>query len=142
MSELIVKDVSGIGRTISKKHNNIDRLTPNYMSIDNRVTVLENVPSNVWKVITADNYVASDKECLVINTTTSALTLFFPANPVLGSTIKIIDYGNTFDSHNLNINGNSKMIMGSNTVFVLDTDHIEFNFYYTDAIQGWKVGLT
>ena len=139
MSEQIVRIQDGIGRVITKQASTVERTTPNLIDYEYRLSLLENQAGFTWNIINS-NYTASNDERLMANTSAGSFILTLPPYPVLGTHIKIIDYAGTFVTNNLIVDGNSKPIMGTQNQLICNMNHIEFNLYFSDNTQGWKVG--
>ena len=92
-----------------------------------------------WKFINSA-YVINLREHLMVDTSSSSFIVQLPNTPVLGSHIKIIDHAGTFETNNLIISGNGKKIMGLSENLVCEMNNIEFNLFYSDTTQGWKIG--
>lgn len=91
-----------------------------------------------WRVVSGSvNAISGDK--LMFDTRTAQGELILPASPIAGvSRIDIVDYGNTFGTNKLIINGNGNKIefLAENSA----ASKMGFNFglVYVDATVGWK----
>ena len=73
-----------------------------------------------------------------INTTSGAITVNLPVG-VVGATIALVDYANTWDTNNVTVNANgSEKIGGIAAPAVLNTEGQSVTFTYVDSTQGWK----
>jgi hypothetical protein len=94
-----------------------------------------------WQaVVTAATLTAVAGRGYLVNTTSNACTVTFPAAASAGDTIKLVDYLRTWGTNAVTINQNSLKFQGwatPNPVF--DTDGQAVTFTYVDATQGWLV---
>jgi hypothetical protein len=75
---------------------------------------------------------------ILINTTSGAITVNLPVG-VVGATIALVDYANTWDTNNVTVNANgSEKIGGIAAPAVLNTEGQSVTFTYVDSTQGWK----
>jgi hypothetical protein len=73
-----------------------------------------------------------------INTTSGAVTVNLPVG-VVGATIALVDYANTWDTNNVTVNANgSEKIGGIAAPAALNTEGQSVTFTYVDSTQGWK----
>ena len=90
-----------------------------------------------WQSVQTANFSATVSNGYPINTTSSAITVTFPASPVAGNIIQLSDYAGTWQTNNVTINPNGKNITGSASNFVCATKRESIAFVYIDATQGW-----
>ena len=72
-----------------------------------------------------------------LDTSGGAITINLPTTPSLGDEIRFIDYGATFDTHNLTVGRNSHKIQGLTADLVVATARAAFGLVYVNATQGW-----
>ena len=139
MSEQIIRNVAGVGRTISKKITSLERQTPNIMALESRLSTVESsLGIGEWKRITA-NYTCVAGDRLIINTTLSSLILTLPDSPALGDTIEFIDDEGTFQINNLILDRNGEKIMGLYENTVCAIEDIRWKMTFIDGEDGWKI---
>lgn len=84
-------------------------------------------------------YSASSNELVRCNTSGGPFSVTFPASPLDGTIIGIVDINNTFASKNLTILPAGKTIEGDATSYVLDMNNIYVSFIYTSATNNWSL---
>jgi len=91
-----------------------------------------------WRVVSGSvSAVAGDK--LMFDTRTVQGELILPASPIAGiSRIDIADYGNSFGSNKLIINGNGNKIEFLSENSAASKMGFNFGLVYVDATVGWK----
>jgi hypothetical protein len=91
-----------------------------------------------WQaVITADPSPAVAGNGYFCDTTSAAFTVTLPAAPVIGDFISFIDYAQTFDTNNLTIGRNGKLIQGSAADLTVATVGAGFTLVFVNDTQGW-----
>jgi hypothetical protein len=91
-----------------------------------------------WQaVITADPSPAVAGNGYFCDTTIAAFTVTLPAAPVIGDFISFIDYAQTFDTNNLTIGRNGKLIQGSAADLTVATVGAGFTLVFVNDTQGW-----
>ena len=88
--------------------------------------------------IKTTTFTAANGEGYFANTSGGAFTMNLPAG-VAGNIVSVVDYTNTFQTHNLTVapNGTEK-IGGTNANATLSTEGQSVTFVYVDATEGWK----
>ena len=89
--------------------------------------------------ITSSNGTMSANKGYFVDTSSAAITMTLPSNPILGDTIRINDLAGTFATNNLTVARNGKMIQGSATDLLVDTNESSFGLVYSNSTYGWKV---
>jgi len=83
-------------------------------------------------------FTAANGEGYFANTSGGAFTMNLPAGTA-GNIVSVVDYTNTFQTHNLTISPNgSQKIGGVNADAVLNTEGQSVTFVYVDDTEGWK----
>jgi len=82
-------------------------------------------------------YTAVAGDQILVNTTSSAITITLPASPAVGDEVTFIDARGTFNSNNLTINRNSQPINSGTSNLVLNTNGQAITLVYVDATRGW-----
>ncbi len=95
---------------------------------------------NPWVSKTA-NYTAAAGDRIMVNTSSSAITITLPASPLAGDTIRFLDLEGTFDTNALTIARNGKEIMHSSSDMVVNTKNAGFALVYMTggSPDGWKI---
>ncbi len=90
-----------------------------------------------WALVTASRSVdvGTGWYC---DTTGGAFTLTFPASPVSGNSIYLLEVGGVADQYPVTVDGNGNDIMGDST-FELDTNNTGLQFTFVDSTYGWRV---
>ena len=83
-------------------------------------------------------FTAANGEGYFANTSGGAFTMNLPAGTA-GNIVSVVDYTNTFQTHNLTIapNGSQKLGGVAASIF-LNTEGQSVTFVYVDDIEGWK----
>jgi hypothetical protein len=84
-------------------------------------------------------YSASSNEIIRCNTSGGAFSVTFPASPLDGAIIGIVDINNTFANNNLTILPAGKTIEGDATSYVLDMSSIYVSFIYSSSTGNWRL---
>lgn len=84
-------------------------------------------------------YSASSNEIVRCDTSGGAFSVTFPAAPLDGAIIGIVDINNTFASKNLTLLPAGKTIEGDEISYVLDMSNIYVSFIYTSATNNWRL---
>ena len=92
--------------------------------------------SNSWVEKTAD-YTASSGDKIIVNSTSSAITITLPANPTFGDEISIIDGSANAGTNNITVDRNTRNIDGESSDMILDVDGAAFNIVYYNPTRGW-----
>jgi hypothetical protein len=74
-----------------------------------------------------------------VNTSSAAVTITLPANPLTGDSVSFIDLAGTFDTNNLTIARNTKKIMGLEENLVVSLEDAGLTLVYTGVTYGWKL---
>lgn len=78
---------------------------------------------------------AGDK--VIVDSSSSALTMTLPASPTLGDEIAIIDGTNTAAINNITVARNGEKIDGVAADMTIDVNGAAFNIVYYNASRGW-----
>jgi len=78
---------------------------------------------------------AGDK--IIVDTSTSSLTMTLPTSPVLGDEIAIIDGWNNAGTNNIIVATNGEKIDGTAGDMNIDVNGAAFNIVYYNASRGW-----
>ena len=91
-----------------------------------------------WATKTS-NYTAVNGDRLVIDTTSTPLTVILPASPTVGQSVSFIDGGgnNGFASNSLTISRNGSKINKLTADLTVSTQGAAFTLVYTGSNRGW-----
>lgn len=92
----------------------------------------------LWQVVSTDT-LATDRDMIMVNTSSSIVTITLPAIPILNDKVTVSDYAGTFNTNNCNIARNGSKIMGLSSDLVLSVNNVTTTLVYIDGVQGWKV---
>lgn len=92
--------------------------------------------SNSW-VEKSANYTATSGDKIIVNSTSSAITISLPANPTFGDEISIIDGSANASVNNITVDRNTRNIDGESEDMILDVDGAAFNIVYYNPTRGW-----
>ena len=90
----------------------------------------------IWSEQTS-NFTAVAGGYYFVDTSSSAITVTFPATASMGDTIKIVDGAGTFETNNCTINLNGKKLAGSSSNVVLNENRAARSFVYYNETRGW-----
>ena len=83
------------------------------------------------------NFTAVAGEQYIVDTSSSAFTMTFPASPSVGDTVGVIDYAGTFHTNNLTLGRNSVNVLRAAADGVINTQNWSTNWMYVHATPGW-----
>ena len=95
------------------------------------------VASLSWQSVQTSNFTAVAGNGYPVNTTSSAITVTFPASPSAGDILILTDYAGTWNTKNVTINPNGNKILSGTVNLLLQNQRESVSFVYIDAIQGW-----
>jgi hypothetical protein len=109
----------------------------NYVLTSDGTDIAWQVSSNAKFVEKTANYtlIAGDK--IIVDTSSSALTMTLPASPTLGDEVSIIDGAGNAATNNITISRNGSNIEGTADDLTLDVDAAAFSLVYYNASRGW-----
>ena len=88
--------------------------------------------------IKTSTFTAANGSGYFANTSGGGFTMNLPAGAA-GSIVSVVDYTNTFDTHNLTIAANgSEKIGGVAAAYAASTQGQSLTFVYVDGVEGWK----
>jgi len=97
---------------------------------------------NPWASFTADGSTAltvASNDRYFIDTTAAAQTVALPASPQVGDQVRFIDLASTFDTNNLTISRNGKLIQGVGEDMVISTEGAGVGLVFSGDTNGWRL---
>jgi hypothetical protein len=88
-------------------------------------------------VTTTSAYTAVADDQIIVDTSSTAVTITLPASPSVGDEVHFIDGKGTFGSNNLVINRNSSNINSSASNLTVSTNGQSFTLVFANATRGW-----
>jgi|TARA_B100001093_G_scaffold472282_1_gene495290 hypothetical protein len=82
---------------------------------------------------------AASGEQLFVDTNGGGYTINLPGSPTMGDIVRFYDIRKTFDSNNLTIGRNSKLIQGDSANMTVNTEGAAFDLVYSGDTYGWRV---
>lgn len=95
------------------------------------------VPSSAKFVEKTANYTLLAGDKIIVDTSSSALTMTLPSSPTLGDEVSIIDGSGNAATNNITISRNGSNIEGTADDLTLDVDAAAFSLVYYNASRGW-----
>lgn len=100
---------------------------------------VDNTSVNPQWAIKTTGYTAVANDALLADTNGGAFTITLPASPAANDVIYIADYRGTWNTNNLTIARNSKLINGLAENMTCGTDWDTLTLTYIDTTVGWRV---
>lgn len=95
----------------------------------------------LWEVVSA-NHTASAGERLLVDTTSSAITITLPASPSVGHNIWLTDMKGTWATNNVTLARNGEKIQGAEDNVTLSQSGALIITTYTGSTYGWTLSYT
>ena len=116
------------------------------LRFNTEINVLELYNGTAWlpvgvlnaKTITT-GYTAHSGEQIFADTNGGGFTVTLPASPATGDVIRFFDLRKTFDSNNLTINRNGRLIQGDASNMTVNTEGAAFDLVYSGNSYGWRL---
>ena len=113
---------------------------------NSEINVLELYNGTAWipvgvlngKMVTT-TYTANSGEQLFVDTNGGGFTVSLPGTPTMGDIVRFYDIRKTFDSNNLTIGRNGKLIQGDSSDMTVNTEGAAFDLVYSGDTYGWRV---
>jgi hypothetical protein len=91
---------------------------------------------NPWQTKTSA-YTAINNDRLFVDTTNAAITITLPVSPAVGDNVRIVDVAGKFNTNNLTVGRNTKLIMGLAENLTVANKYAAFSLVYSGATYGW-----
>jgi hypothetical protein len=91
-------------------------------------------------ITTNGTYTAVANDQVIVDTSSSPVTVTLPASPSIGAEVHFIDGGGAagnFNSNNLTIGRNGSNILGSASNLVVNVNGAAFTLVYISSARGW-----
>jgi len=89
-----------------------------------------------WVIKTAA-YTASSGDGVMVDTSSSAITIELPASPTLGDFVRIMDYTGDAATNNITVDRNSEKIQGTSADLTIATARAAIGLVFSNTAQGW-----
>ena len=89
--------------------------------------------------VVTTTYTAQSGQQLFCDTNGGAFTVTLPAAPATGDIIRIFDLRKTFDSNNLTLGRNGKLIQGDSADMTVNSEGAAFDLVYSGDTYGWRI---
>jgi hypothetical protein len=84
-------------------------------------------------------YSANSGEQLFVDTNGGGFTITLPGSPATGDVIRFYDLRKTFDSNNLTIARNGRLIQGDAANMTVNSEGAAFDLVYSGNSYGWRI---
>jgi hypothetical protein len=91
---------------------------------------------NPWQTKTSA-YNAINNDRLFVDTTSAAVTITLPASPSVGDNVRLVDVAGKYNTNNLTVARNTKLIMGLAENLTVANRYAAFSLVYSGATYGW-----
>ena len=88
-------------------------------------------------ITTTGTYTAVADDQVLVDTSSSSVTVNLPASPSIGNEVHFIDSKNFFGSNNLTVGRNGSNILGAASNLTVSTNGSAFTLVYVNATRGW-----
>jgi hypothetical protein len=102
------------------------------------IFLTKNTTFNNYIYTTVSQNVSSNRK-YGFDTTLGSLTATLPSNPQLGDEIEFFDIAGTWNTNNLIINNNTKLIEGYNDTLLCNVQYGLIKLIYTGSSTGWRI---
>ena len=92
-----------------------------------------------YSTLTSSQSVGAKGDVYFVNTTGGQITATLPSNPDLGDTVRFYDVAKTFDSNNLIIGRNGKLIQGDSSNMTVSLEGAAFELTFSGDSYGWRL---
>ena len=98
--------------------------------------IVNSVLSNDYIEVNSTPHAAQVNKKLIVDTSSSSITINMPSSPTLGSELRIIDGTGNAQTNNIIVSSSDK-ILGSDSNLVIDVNEAAFGLVYYNATRGW-----
>lgn len=93
----------------------------------------------ISKTSADNNYVSTAEDLISADTRTAAFTIKLPANPAKFDSVTFADHFKTWDTKNLTIDRNTKLIEGLAENLTCNVSGKQITLRYEEATIGWRI---
>jgi|TARA_R110000803_G_scaffold152_2_gene610 hypothetical protein len=90
-------------------------------------------------VTVTTTFTAQSGQQLFCDTNGGGFTVTLPASPAVGDIIRFFDLRKTFDSNNLTLGRNGRLIQGDAANLTINTEGAAFDIVYSGNSYGWRI---
>ena len=94
------------------------------------------VAGAAW-VIKTGAYTAANGDGVMVDTSSSAITITLPATPTIGDFVRIMDFTGNAATNNITVGRNSEKIQGASADLTIATGRASLGVVYSNSAQGW-----
>ena len=98
--------------------------------------IVNSVLSNDYIEVNSTPHAAQVNKKLIVDTSSSSITINMPSSPTLGNEVKIIDGAGNAETNNIIVSSSDK-ILGSDSNLIIDVNEAAFGLVYYNATRGW-----
>ena len=98
--------------------------------------IVNSVLSNDYIEVNSTPHAAQVNKKLIVDTSSSSITINMPSSPTLGNEVRIIDGTGNAETNNI-IVSSSDRILGSDSNLIIDVNEAAFGLVYYNATRGW-----
>ena len=107
-----------------------------YILYSDGTNVFIALEQKTWRAVTAAETVQAGAQ-LLIDTSSSALSMTLPASPSVGDEVSFMDSKYTFDTNNLTVLRNSQKIVNNSSDLTVGVEGAAFTLVYANSTVGW-----
>jgi hypothetical protein len=90
-------------------------------------------------ISTSSGLTATSWSTYFVNTSGGSVTITLPASPNVGDKIRFYDIAKTFDTNNLILARNGKLIQGDADNLTVSTESAAFEVIFSGNTYGWRI---
>ena len=98
--------------------------------------IVNSVLSNDYIEVNSTPHAAQVNKKLIVDTSSSSITINMPSSPTLGNEVKIIDGAGNAETNNIIVSSSDK-ILGSDSNLIIDVNEAAFGLVYYNTTRGW-----
>jgi len=98
--------------------------------------IVNSVLNNDYIEVNSTPHAAQVNKKLIVDTSSSSITINMPSSPTLGNEVRIIDGTGNAETNNIIVSSSDK-ILGSDSNLIIDVNEAAFGLVYYNATRGW-----
>lgn len=137
-----VTQYPGIGYEVSGTTLTLANVAPLKQGLEVEVRHLIGEPGvrgNAWSEVSSSSLLNARSK-VIVDTTSTAVTLTLPSSPLLGDEVRIIDGAGNASNNAITLYGNGANIEADSSNVVIDVDRSAFTLVYYNTYHGWVFG--